>query len=199
MINLTPQAMRDKSALIRQSYNDARRDVDRQRGALEAHTEARKTAEAVAEIVSKASQAAQMRFAAVVAGVVTESLNSVYPNNPYEFRMEFRECAGKTVVDTLLYRDGEPLDPMSSTGGGVWNVLAFALRVSMLVLTARDDTRMLLALDEPFAFLHGAEKIRRAYETLESVQKQFGLTVVCVRNIEEINEGIDNPSRAVIY
>jgi ABC-type Mn2+/Zn2+ transport system ATPase subunit len=40
---------------------------------------------------------------------------------------------------------------------------------------------MLLVLDEPFSYLHGAEKQRRAYETMESVGKQFGLTILCVR------------------
>jgi DNA repair exonuclease SbcCD ATPase subunit len=173
--------MRERAGTIRRSYVDAQRDVVGNQAQLAQYHEARKTAEAVAAIISKASDAAQMRFAGVVAGVVTESLNSVYPNNPYEFKLEFRECAGKTVVDTLLYRDGEPLDPLASTGGGVWDVLAFSLRVALLVLTATDKTRMLLVLDEPFSYLHGAEKQRRAYETMESVGKQFGLTILCVR------------------
>ncbi len=178
---MTVQAMRERAATIRQSYVASRREVEDSQAMLAQYHDMRKTAEAVAEIVSKAAQAAQMRFGAIVAGVVTESLNSVYPDNPYEFKLEFRECAGKTVVDTLLYRDGEPLDPMSSTGGGVWDVLAFALRVALLVLTAGDNTRKLLVLDEPFKFLHGAEKQRRAYETMEMVGRQFGLTVLCVR------------------
>ena len=181
MISLTPVEMRKRAVAIRQAHAGAQCDLDRQRALLADYHEARKVAEAVASVVAAASQAAQMRFADIVAGVVTESLNSVYPDNPYEFKLEFRESAGKTVVDTLLYRDGEPLDPLSSTGGGVWDVLAFALRVSILILTARDDTRKLLVLDEPFAFLHGAEKIRRAYETMEMVGKQFGLTILCAR------------------
>lgn len=181
MISLTTDMMRKRASSIRQAYASASSELETQRSALAQYHEARKTAEAVAEIVSAASQAAQMRFAGIVAGVVTESLNSVYPDNPYEFKLEFRECAGKTVVDTLLYRDGEPLDPLSSTGGGVWDVLAFALRVSILILTARDDTRKLLVLDEPAKFLHGAEKIRRFYETMENVGKQFGLTILCAR------------------
>ena len=173
--------MRERAGTIRRAHAEALRDVEANQAQLAQYHEARKTAEAVATIISKASDAAQMRFAGVVAGVVTESLNSVYPDNPYEFKLEFRECAGKTVVDTLLYRDGEPLDPLASTGGGVWDVLAFALRVALLVLTASDKTRKLLVLDEPFKFLHGAEKIRRAYETMESVGKQFGLTILCAR------------------
>ena len=181
MISLTPAQMRERASVIRRSYVDARRDVDANLALLTQHNAARKAAEEVASIVSGAAQAAQMRFGGVVAGVVTEGLNTVYPDNPYEFRLEFRESAGKTVVDTLLYRDGEPLDPLASTGGGVWDVLAFALRVALLVLTATDKTRMLLVLDEPFKFLHGAEKIRRAYETMESVGKQFGLTILCAR------------------
>ena len=173
--------MRERAGTIRRSYVDARRDVEGNQAQLAQYHEARKTAEAVASIISKASDAAQMRFAGVVAGVVTESLNSVYPDNPYEFKLEFRECAGKTVVDTLLYRDGEPLDPMTGVGGGVRDVLAFALRVALLVLTATDHTRKFMGLDEPFVQLHGVVKQRRAYETMESVGKQFGLTILCVR------------------
>lgn len=135
----------------------------------------------VSTVVSQAAEAAQLRFGGIVSGVVTECLNAVYPDNPYEFRIEFRESAGKTVADALVYRDGEPLDPLSSTGGGVWDVLAFALRVSLLILTARSDTRRLLVLDEPFKFLHGVEIQRRAYKTMETVAEKFGLTVLCVR------------------
>ena len=178
---ISVQQMRERCAAIRHEHTLLSEAVTGYQADLVADHERRKTAEEAAAAVSVAAQAAQMRFAGVVAGVVTESLNSVYPNNPYEFKLEFRESAGKTVVDTLLYRDGEPLDPLASTGGGVWDVLAFGLRVALLVLTATDKTRMLLVLDEPFAFLHGADKIRRAYETMESVGKQFGLTILCAR------------------
>ena len=183
MIALTSTQMRTRAATIREKHTEAQRSVTLAKSNLAEFCDASKTAKELASIVSEAAQAAQLRFASVVAGIVTESLNSVYPDNPYEFKMEFRECAGKTVVDTLLYRDGDPLDPMSSTGGGVWDVLAFALRVSLLLLTADDNTRKLLVLDEPFKFLHGAEKIRRAYETMETVGRQFGLTILCVRQL----------------
>ena len=175
------QQMRERSGTIRQTFISSRREVESNQALLEGYHAQRKTAEEAATAVTNAAQAAQMRFAGVVAGVVTESLNSVYPDNPYEFRLEFRESAGRTVVDTLLYRDGEPLDPLASTGGGVWDVLAFALRVSLLVLTATDKTRKLLVVDEPAKFLHGAAKIQRFYETMESVGRQFGLTILCAR------------------
>jgi len=180
-MTMTVAQMRERAGTIRQNYASSRREVEGGQTLLAGWHERRKTAEAGAEVVSIAAQAAQERFGGIVAGVVTECLNSVYPANPYEFKIEFRESAGKTVVDTLLYRDGEPLDPMASTGGGVWNVLAFGLRVSLFLLTARDDTRRLLVLDEPFHFLHGAEKIKRAYETMEAVGKRFGLTIFCAR------------------
>ena len=157
------QQMRERAGTIRQTFIDSRREVERNQALLEGYHAMRKTAEEAAAAVTNAAQAAQMRFAGVVAGVVTESLNSVYPDNPYEFKLEFRECAGKTVVDTLLYRDGEPLDPMTGVGGGVRDILAFALRVALLVLTATDHTRKFMGLDEPFVQLHGVVKQRRAY------------------------------------
>ena len=179
------QQMRERAGTIRQTYASTAVEVINTLALLEGYHAMRKTAEEAATAVTNAAQAAQLRFAGVVAGVVTESLNSVYPDNPYEFRLEFRESAGKTVVDTLLYRDGEPLDPLASTGGGVWDVLAFALRVALLVLTATDKTRKLLVLDEPAKYLHGAVKQRRFYETMEMVGKQFGLTILCVRQLEK--------------
>lgn len=178
---LTIKQMRDRAASIRSAHETAKIEVETGTKKLKRLHTTREAVEKVATIVSEAAQAAQMRFALVVAGVVTESLNSVYPDNPYEFKLEFRECGGKTVVDTLLYRDGDALEPMSSTGGGVWNVLAFSLRVALLVLTAQDKTRMLLVLDEPAMFLHGAEIQRRFYETMESVGRQFKLTILCAR------------------
>ena len=173
--------MRKRASSIRQAHAAASAAVAANNSQLLALHDSRRVIESVATVVSEASRAAQMRFAGIVAGVVTESLNSVYPDNPYEFRLEFRECAGKTVVDTLLYRDGEPLDPMTGVGGGVRDILAFALRVALLVLTATDHTRKFMGLDEPFVQLHGVVKQRRAYETMERVGKQFGLTILCVR------------------
>lgn len=178
---LTNLQMKEKAAQIRGSFSMARMEIENEQAILARLRKAQQDIETLVATISEAAQAAQMRFGVVIAGVVTECLNSVYPDNPYVFKLEFRECAGKTVVDTLLYREGEALDPMASTGGGVWDVLAFALRVAIFILTAGDDTRKFMAFDEPFKFLHGAAKIRRAYETMESVRAQFGLTIFCVR------------------
>lgn len=190
---MTITEMRRQADGIRSAYKSATADVEEQTQRLTVLHEARKAAETVASIVSDAAQAAQRRFATVVAGVVTQCLNSVYPKNPYEFKLVFRECAGKTVVDTVLYKEGEPLDPLSSTGGGVWDVLAFSLRVSIVVLTATDKTKKFMVFDEPFKYLHGISFIRRAYETLESVRKQFGYTFLVAR----VHDGEDKKSGAM--
>ena len=175
------QEMRIKAHTIRTNYNDLMGRTNRHENNLKTLTQLQIDIVTASRMVSECAQKAQLHFGGIVSGVVTQCLNSVYPSNPYTFKVEFRESAGKTVADTLLYRDGEAMDPLSSTGGGVWDVLAFSLRVALLVLTARKDTRKLLVVDEPFKFLHGAEMIRRAYETLESVAEQFKLTVLCVR------------------
>lgn len=181
MISLTPAQMRERASLIRRSHAGAKRDADANLALLAEHNAARKAAEEVASIVSNAAQAAQMRFAGVVAGVVTEGLNTVYPDNPYEFRLEFRECAGKTVPDSVLYKGGERLDPLASTGNGVWDILAFTLRVSIVVLTETDGSLKFMAFDEPFLALHGKEKISRAYGLLEAVRARFGYTFLVAR------------------
>ena len=55
--------MRERAAAIRRAHTELLRDVGENQAQLAQYHEARKTAEAVASIISKASDAAQMRFA----------------------------------------------------------------------------------------------------------------------------------------
>ena len=49
---------------------------------------------------------------------------------------------------------GEEAHPFDCCGGGVWDVISFALRCACLVLEQPANTRFLV-LDEPFKFIHG--------------------------------------------
>jgi DNA repair exonuclease SbcCD ATPase subunit len=182
---MTLEAMQKWAVGTTHALQSSNFTVEKHTAELEKLGNHKRLLEVVSTVVADAAQKAQIDFGTVVSGLVTECLDSVYPNNPYQFKLEFRESGGKTVVDALLYRGEQSLDPLSSTGGGVWDVLAFGLRVSLMLLTADDNTRRLLVLDEPFKFLHGKRKIELAYGTLEEVAKRFNLTMVCVRQHDE--------------
>ena len=86
-----------------------------------------------------------------VAGIVARCLAAVFAE-PYQFQIHFEQKRGRTEASLVFLRGGHEVDPLSSAGGGVVDVCAFALRLASLVLS-RPRRRRLLVLDEPFKHL----------------------------------------------
>jgi len=131
-------------------------------------------------VLQQAARLTQEQLQYQVSDLVTAALQAVFPR-PYEFRLTFAEQRGRTEARAELLRGGvESDDPMGATGGGVVDVVAFALRVAMWSLApAARRPRPLLVLDEPFRFL-SADLRERAASLLHELCERLGLQIVMV-------------------
>jgi DNA repair exonuclease SbcCD ATPase subunit len=129
------------------------------------------------QIAQQVAQQIQNAAHSHIADMVSQCL-TVF-DQPYAFRVRFVRLRGRTEARLTLERDGLIIDdPLHSSGGGVVDVAAFALRLSCLVLQ-RPAPRRLLVLDEPFRF------VSRSYRTqlrdlLVTVARRLGVQVVLV-------------------
>lgn len=111
-----------------------------------------KNYELASAILLKVAKETQAQLAYHLSSLVTSCLSTVF-EEPYEFEITYVEKRGKTEVDFALIRDGVSLeDPILSVGGGVVDVVSFALRIACLCL-ATPAPRKVLILDEPFRFV----------------------------------------------
>ena len=121
-----------------------------------------------------------------ISSITTAALEAVFPD-PYEFQLQFVERGGKTEADAVFLRDGEPIDPMSGSGGGAVEIAAFSLRASAWKLA---PCRATIVLDEPFSRLsrnlHG-----KAAEMLKEISEKLGLQIIMVTHSEELIEAAD--------
>tara|TARA_R100000329_G_scaffold108263_1_gene88933 strand:- start:1709 stop:2242 length:534 start_codon:yes stop_codon:yes gene_type:complete len=130
----------------------------------------------------------QQSIHASIDGLVTKCLHSVYGDR-YDFRMKWihkktsTECR-LSLFDTVV---GEEIDPLKSTGGGVVDVIAIALRVTALMLTY-PKRRRLLILDEPFKFV-SAEYRDSISELIHELSKELGIQFIIVTHIPELMIG----------
>lgn len=138
-------------------------------------------------LAQQVAQQIQQQAHDQIAGVVSRCLETVF-DDPYEFRLIFRRQRGRTEVQLIFVKDGEEMDPLQQTGGGVVDVAAFALRLSCLMLR-RPPLRRFLALDEPFKFLHPAGRRERMRALLESLSEEMGVQMVIVTGIKELHAG----------
>lgn len=135
------------------------------------------------ELAQRIAQGIQQQTHSLVAKVVSKCLETVF-EEPYQFNIIFERKRGKTEARLAFERDGMEIDPMTSSGGGVLDVAAFALRLSAIILT-KPHTRKLLIMDEPFRFLSESyrEKIRKL---LQELSAEYDFQFIMVTHIKEL-------------
>jgi DNA repair exonuclease SbcCD ATPase subunit len=163
------------------SLNNLRKDIKRRDRRLGNIDKAR----AVLRTVAKQTQE-QLRYH--ITEIVSLALEAVF-DEPYDFQVVFEERRGKTECDLVFLLDGEPIHPMSASGGGPIDVAAFALRIALWTL-ARPRPRPILVLDEPFRFL-SIDLQPKASEMLAEVSHKLGLQVLVITHSPILAESAD--------
>lgn len=134
-------------------------------------------------IAQQISQDIQEQAHARIARIVTRCLQVVF-DDPYTFEIKFERKRGKTEAVLAFMRNGVAYNPTASTGGGVVNVAAFALRLAAIML-ATPPSRRLLVLDEPFCHVHGKENRARVRAMVLQLAEEMGVQFLIATGIED--------------
>lgn len=164
----------------RNRYREIKRDLQLQQVYVAHASEAVHVLETVASEVQK-------NWYLQLGEVVSRCLNTVFSDQAYQFKLEFRQQANRTEVSFYMERDGERYTPMDSTGGGVVDVASFALRMAAMMLNVSNQ-RMVLVMDEPFRFV-SVEYRERVRVLLEQLAKEFKVQLIMVTHMEELETG----------
>lgn len=81
--------------------------------------------------LQKVAQETQEHLKFQIEDIVNLALETCFPGE-YEFEILFEISRGKTSAELSFkdQRSGRPIDPMNASGGGVADVVAFALRIA---------------------------------------------------------------------
>lgn len=121
-----------------------------------------------------------------ISSLVTKCLAMVFPD-PYTFEIEFTRKRGKTDARLLFIRRGHKLDPIDSSGGGVVDVAALALRLSCLSLQLPKQ-RKILILDEPLKMV-SKEYSNRIRLMLEMLSEELGFQIIIATHNSRFQTG----------
>jgi len=139
------------------------------------------------EVIQQVAEGVQRVAHERISVVVTRCLETVFPNDPYEFNIKFERKRGKTEANLIFTRGGNDLDPLDSSGGGAIDVAAFALRLSCLMLT-RPKLTSLTIMDEPFKFV--SEEYRDGVKSmLLELSQELGIQFIMITHINELKTG----------
>ena len=105
----------------------------------------------------------------------------------YLFELRYVPARGKTEVEFTLLQNGKEIDPKEQNGGGLIDVLCFALRVAVFNISHTDD---IMIFDEPFRFVSKGLREKVA-EVVHTFSERLNIQIVEVTHVEELMDNSD--------
>ena len=97
-------------------------------------------------IIQKVGKETQNKLSFQIQEIVNLAINSVFDKVHYKFQIEFIEKRNRTEADIYLLKGEHRRNPLKSNGGGLVDILSFALRISLWTLS---KNAKVVILDEP--------------------------------------------------
>jgi hypothetical protein len=152
-------------------------------------------------IIQSVAQDTQKQLTYYINDMVSAAIEAVFPGDGYLFFLEFVPRRGRTEADLFLANaQGKRIDPGDADGGGLVNVVAFALRIALWSLMK--PSRPTFILDEPFHFLHSREAHAKVAELLKTVSQPTkanpqGLQIIMITGEDESEEIIAGADKVI--
>lgn len=143
------------------------------------------------ELVMKTTLVAQQQIKERFETLATTALKWVYSDQDLALKVELGKRGTSPTLTFLVDSNGVELDPLSSTGGGVVQVLALVLRLTVLESL---HVKGPLLLDEPLSQL-SREYQSRAGEFLKEYARRTNRQILLVSHSPEIVSSADKVFR----
>jgi DNA repair exonuclease SbcCD ATPase subunit len=118
--------------------------------------------------------------------IVNLALDTVFPDR-YKFQLLFETKRKRTEARPVLFDGEHEIDPLDSTGGGLSDTLAFALRIALLIISRN---RKVLILDEAVGAVSKGYK-PKMYEIMKRLSTDLGIQIIAVTHDENMVEIAD--------
>jgi hypothetical protein len=165
----------------------ALREVDDAKASLASYQATEADTLEAQKLINDVAERIQAAMHEGISGVVGLCLDAVF-DDPYTFRIRFDQKRGKTEAVLELSRDGGVYDdPLNEVGGGVIDIVSFALRCAYLLL--RPGLRRVVVLDEPFRYVRGDAYRTRTRDILARLADDFGFQFVLNTDVNAFRAG----------
>jgi len=139
------------------------------------------------KIIQEVADAVLKDVTGTVGQLTTLALQTVFGPR-LSFEAQILHQRGRPVVDLVLYEDGHPLHPLESAGGGVADLISFALRATFWGLSR--DSRPVIFLDEPFKFV-SSDLQPYCSKLLRELHEKLGLQFIIISHLPALIEEAD--------
>jgi len=143
--------------------------------------------EEVRIILQKVGKSTQNSLSFQIEEIVNLALDAVFEDSNYKFKITFIEKRNRTEAELYVLKNGHRMNPVKANGGGLLDILSFALRISLWTLCKSTPT---LIMDEPFKFL-SKELQEKAGTLVQTLSDKLKLQFIIVTHEQAIIDCAD--------
>ena len=136
------------------------------------------------------SESIRQKLKGKLESLANMALKSVFPDKTMKFIIMGNRSKNGLHYDLYLETDGNINSLFSGCGGGVFEVIALALRISYLRIL-HGSLRQTMILDESLKFLDST-RMPLAIKWLKSISKEMNIQFIIITHIPELVETIDD-------
>jgi len=135
-------------------------------------------------ILAEVAKLTQTKFTSYVEQLVTMAIKSIF-DRPFQFKVDFDLKRNKSECFLRIQEgeDEEPFVPSQELGGGILDIISFALRIVLWSLQNPRSSNTIL-LDEPFHFL--GQLSDKAGSFVREISKKMNLQFIIVTHDENL-------------
>lgn len=139
-------------------------------------------------LIQQAALQTQETLKIRLTAIVTTALRTVFVDKDLAFSVRFESKRGRTEAVLEVGENNIFTDPIEGHGGGVVDVVSFALRAAFWSISR---SRSVLILDEPFRFL-SRDLQSSAAEMIRTLSDKLDLQILMVTHEEALKEVADS-------
>lgn len=141
-------------------------------------------------IIQEVAKRTQEKIKFHIEDVVGLAISSIF-GDQYNFELDFVVKRNKTECDMFLVdEEGNRFNPVDDNGGGVVDLVCFALRISLWNLQKRGKKNNTIILDETFKHL-SKDNIDNVSLLMKELSDKLNIQFILVTHIPEFSEVAD--------
>lgn len=184
------QNLISKTSGIRASYENTIKDLEKKINRYDTDLISLEEAQTLFQVVAQRTQE-NLRYQ--IEGIVQMAIDTCFPGR-YSFKTLFEIKRGKTEARIVFEKNGNEIDPVDSSGGGIVDLTGFALRIACWSL---GKTRNTIILDEAFKHL-SVDLQPSAGHILRELSDKLKLQFIIVTHSPALNKCADRVFRVSI-
>jgi len=140
-------------------------------------------------VITEVAEKTQSFFVEQTESLVTSAIKAVF-DRPFRFKMNLQRKRNRIECSFLIKENDAEYVPKDEMGGGIIDVLSFALRVVFWSLS-HPRTRPIFVLDEPMKYVGKGELLDRAGKMIKEISNKLGIQMVVVTHEPQLAEIAD--------